>query len=628
MLQTIREHTQGWIAGTIITIIILTFALWGIHSYFVGGTSNNVVAQVNGTDITRTQLSMAYERLRRQVQAQSGLNAASDEKALKNRALQTLIDIEVLKQASLAQGFEISDRQIDNYLQSMPAFQVDGQFSVERFQEVLASSSLSTGEFMELIKTSLIVDQPKLGIVFTSFALPEETNSTVSLVNQERNIAYMVIPLQYFLAQALLVPQEDVQTYYKQHQNEFMTPEQVSVDYLELSLKDLAANINPSDDVLKAYYNENINSYALPMAWRLVGVQIPVADNASPAAIAAAQKEADTEAKEMQVTNDFSKITKKYSLLFNGQDWVTLEQMPSELQTSITSLIKPGQTSAPIKTAKGFVIVKILNVREPKIQSFTEVKDKVRAAYAHQHAEEKFAALREQLADLTYEHSDSLQTAAKTLNLPIKTSELFSLHKAGTGISQNQKVRETAFSNDVLNLQNNSDVIQLNPETVIVLRVKSHLASILLPLNDVIKQIESKLKTKSAEEHAVTFANNIKVQLQSGANPQALLAKYPFTWSKAGNVGRYSTKVDTSILDIAFRLPQPANDQNKLSYGIAKLANGYAIVAVDAVKNGTIADSKQYAVYAEQVQNSEGLLEYELYKQSQTHHAKIQNKLE
>ncbi len=72
MLQTIREHTQGWIAGTIISIIILTFALWGIHSYFIGGGANTNVAEVNGIEITKEQLAVAYERLRRQAQLQYG----------------------------------------------------------------------------------------------------------------------------------------------------------------------------------------------------------------------------------------------------------------------------------------------------------------------------------------------------------------------------------------------------------------------------------------------------------------------------------------------------------------------------------------------------------------------------
>ena len=116
----------------------------------------------------KNNLAVAYERYvaKSKVNMVNTSVTAKDETALKVAHLKTLIDIEVFKQASTAQGFRISDRQIDNYLQSMPEFQVDGQFSVERFQEILSSTMLSTSEFLELIKTSLLIDQPKLGIDF------------------------------------------------------------------------------------------------------------------------------------------------------------------------------------------------------------------------------------------------------------------------------------------------------------------------------------------------------------------------------------------------------------------------------------------------------------------------------
>ena len=199
MLQSIREYTQGWIAGIIISIIILTFALWGIHSYFVSTGNNNVVAVVNGVDISKEQLTVAYERLRRQNPSQF-YAANKNENVLKTRALEMIVSTEVLKQASAAQGYLISDHQIDNYLQNMPEFQVDGKFSFERFQELLSSTLLSTSEFLDLIKVTLLIDQPKLGIVFTSFALPDETLYTISLVNQERDVEYLSLPMQYFLS--------------------------------------------------------------------------------------------------------------------------------------------------------------------------------------------------------------------------------------------------------------------------------------------------------------------------------------------------------------------------------------------------------------------------------------------
>ncbi len=626
MLQTIREHTQGWIAGIIITIIILSFALWGIHSYFVGGSNNTVMAEVNGVEITKEAFAVTYERLRRQVQNQynsSNPFTTKNEAALKERALQLLIDIEVLKQASLAQGFRITDHQIDNYLQSMPEFQVNGQFSVERFQEILSTTLLSTSDFLDLIKTSLLMDQPKLGIIFTSFALPTEIKATIALVNQERDFDYINIPLSYFLAQPNTISPDKITTYYNQHRADFMTPEQVNLEYIELSLRDLAATMHTPETVLKNFYNENINSYTQPMAWKLVAVLVPVAGNSLREEVLQAQKNAELVMQTSKVGQDLSKVAGGYADNLTGETWMTLNQVPTELQKAVAELTKAGQLSQPVKTSKGFVIIKVVDVKEPKMQSYDMVKAKVEAAYVHQQAEEKFSELRDQLADLTYEHPDSLQLAATKLNLPIKNSELFSKEKPGSDISQYKKVRDTAFSNDVLNLQNNSDIIQLNPETIIVLRVKSHIAPALLPLQSVTKQIADKLKTADAEARAAKFAEDIQAKLQAGADPIQLTKPYNFTWVSSGYMGRYSTKVDSAILDMVFRLANPQTVKNKVVYGVTRLPNGYAIIALKSVREGMITDKKQYTVFAEQVQNSEGLLEYELYKQSQTNKASI-----
>lgn len=624
MLQTIREHTQGWIAGTIVTIIILTFALWGIHSYFTGDANNSTVAEVNGVAITKEQLAVAYERVRRQAQSQYGTNLPKDEKTLKSRALQTLIDIEVARQASLAQGFYVSDRQVDNYLQSMPEFQVDGKFSLKRFNDILSATLLSTSEFLELIKTSLIIDQPKLGIIFTSFALPNETTYSIALVNQERNIDYLNIPLQYFLTKQINITKEQVTDYYKQHQNDFMTPEQVNVEYITLSLKDLAAAIQANDSVLQSFYNENINAYTNPMTWKLVAVSVPLAATATPEEVENAKTKAKALATALQNGQDINKLGKSNVILLNGQNWLSLNQVPPELQRAVTQLVKPGQLSDIVKTSQGLVIIKAVDIAEPKLASFLTVKDKVKEAYARQHAEEKFAELREQLANVAYEHPDSLQAAAKELNLPIQTSELFSRNKPGKDIAQHKKVREIAFSNDVLNSQNNSDVIQINPETVVVIRVKSHIPSALLPLNDIYQQIETKLKTKAAEDEAQKFADQLLADLRKGAvKPEDITTRYKFLWNSLDHVGRYSTKVDSAILDMAFQLPDPADNQNHVMYGATRTPNGYAIVALKSVKQGNIVDQKQATIFAEQVQNSDGLLEYELYKRSEDNHAKV-----
>lgn len=627
MLQSIREHTQGWIAGVVISVIILSFALWGVHSYFIGGGNNNVVAEVNGVEITREQLTVAYERLRRQVQAQYGSNNplnTKDETVLKDRALRALVDVEVLKQASAEQGFQISNQQIDNYLQSMPEFRVEGQFSIERFQEVLSSILLTTSEFLDLIKTSLLIDQPKLGILFTSFALPDETDYTISLVNQDRYIEYILLPLQHFLAKPTQISAERIRTYYEKNKNDFMTPEQVNIEYLELSVKDVAAKINPTEALLKNFYNENINAYTQPMTWKLMRIEIPILATATQEELNQQQTKVVTIMQSLTNGEAFAKVASRYPNNISELGWLSLNQVPLELQKEVANLTKRGQFTQPIKTNNAMVIVGAVDIKEPKIQTFEEIKNKVHETYIHQQAEEKFVELREQLANAAYEHPDSLQFASKTLNLPIQTSELFAKDKVGKDISQYKKIRDVAFSRDVLEMQNNSDVIQVSPEMVIVLRVKSHIASTLLPLSGISQQIADKLKAQEAEVQAEKFVQELLMKLKSGEDPQKIAQSNGLQWIKVGEIGRYSNKVDPAILDMAFSLANPKFLKNNKSYGTTKLTNGYAIVAVDAVRSGTVPNPKQYAIFAEQIQNSEGLLEYELYKQSQIADAKIE----
>lgn len=519
MLQSIRDRTQGWIAGVIISLLILSFGLWGIHSYLGGGGNNNVIAKVNGVEVTRTQLTATYERLRRQLQMQLGSNiAAKDAEAnLKARALQALITGQVLKQASIDAGYRISSQQVDSFLEGMPEFQINSQFSLARFQQFLTAALFTANDFLELIKTSLLTEQPRLGLIFTSFALPDETANIFSLVNQKRDVRYLLIPQSAF--SKVKISNEQMTAYYQQHQEEFKTFEQVSIQYIELSLQDLIAAQQVTDKQLMNYYNENSSSY----------------------------------------------------------------------------------------TQKGVV------------QPFAKVKDQVKAAVARQQAMEKFADLREKLANITYEHPESLQPAADALGLKIINSGIFTQAKGGSDITSNKNVRDTAFSHDVLSAQNNSDVVQVGPESAIVLRVKSHFPAAVLPIDAVQKQIQNKLIAREQEAQAQKAAQEIEQKLRADTSPDKVAQQYSFAWRNTGMVERNSNRVNPAILYAAFRLPQ----NGKSVYSAVKLPDGYAVVTVAKVENGQVGAKDQYDVFAEQVQNTQGLLEYELYKDSLMKKAKI-----
>ncbi|EKD72839.1 MAG: hypothetical protein ACD_45C00574G0003 [uncultured bacterium] len=626
MLQSIRDHTQGWIAGIIVSLLILSFALWGIHSYLGNDGDSSIVAKINGIEITRNQLAVAYERLQRQLQMQGALPEQA-ETNLKERALKMLINIQILKQASLNADYRITSEQIDSFLQSMPEFQVNGEFSLARFQQALAATLFTASDFVDLIKTSLLIDQPRLGILLTSYALPSEINNTIALVGQERHIQYLLIPQTYVAAHSVVIPEADIQAYYAQHQDEFKTPEQVSIEYVVLSVKDLAEKLHPDEEMLKKFYNENANSFIIPAQWQLDEAVLPLPANATPQDIKQAQNKMNEIVKALNQGATFTAVVKQYALDKGDeklQKWSTINQVPVEMQKTVADLTKTGQVSAPIMTNRGISLVNVVDYKEAQVQSFSTVKDKVKEAWVRQRAEEEFGDKREKLANLTYEHPDTLQVVAKELGLPTKTTELFTKEKGVNDVSSNLKVREAAFSNDVLTLQNNSDVIQVNPESAVVLRIRSHVSAALLPLNAVHKQIANKLTAIAIEKKLAELTGEIlsKLQAQALTLDQAA-AKYHFQWNKVGRIGRHTTKVDQAILNTAFEMPKPQSD-HMLSYASTKTTHGYAIVALSAVNEGNAnVPKEEYQAYAEQVQSSLGMLEYNLYKDSLMRSSKI-----
>src|SRR3990167_10092806 len=94
MLQNIREHVKGWVAGVVIILVGSTFVLFGVEYYVQSNSSKNaVVAEVNGQKISEQDLTQAFHQLQRQEQAAMKVSLSPDQNAqIKQIALSELIN--------------------------------------------------------------------------------------------------------------------------------------------------------------------------------------------------------------------------------------------------------------------------------------------------------------------------------------------------------------------------------------------------------------------------------------------------------------------------------------------------------------------------------------------------------
>ncbi len=631
MLQSIRDRSQGWLAGIIVFLVIATFLLWGVHSYLTsGGNQPDVVATVSGKQITQVMLNTAYERLRQQQQMQLGADFVLDQKTetqLKKQALNQLIMAQVLSQAAIKEGYRITMGEVEGALLAIPAFQVNGRFSRERFNEILNGTLYTEKSFLGDLQTSMLINQVRGGFIVSAFALPQEVDTAIKLINQKRDIGYLIIPANRF-SETANIKNDDALAYYDQHHDLFTTSEQVSIDYLKLSVPQLVNNLHFTDEQLTQFYQNNLSNYTTPQRWHVAHILIQVPNNATAQQVAEAKTKSEAIAKQLKAGESFAKLAKKYSddrLTANKGgllDWFSSGMIDPSIEKAVTNL-HVGNITDPIRTKYGFDIIKLNDLQKPQVKPLADVRSQVTKALGQQQAEQVFADDSDKLSNLTYSNPMSLDIAAKTLGLQVKTSGLFTKDGGKDEITTNSKVITAAFSQDVLQ-GNNSNVIELNPDTLIVLRVKQHMPPTLKPFADVRDQVMQILKNKAAQQKAQALGEQLVLQLEQGKSGQQLAQQNGLKWQELKAVGRYNTQAPAAIVTYAFHMARSvAQAATAASF---QLPNGdYVLLKLIAVHDGILNDPNgtQKRIYREELENTNGQLGYALYVKKQLAQAKI-----
>lgn len=241
MLQSIRDKAQGWITSTVIGLLIIIFALWGIHGYLELniGKENKVIASVVGQTLSQSDFDKAYQRVYQQTQERLGGKFVNNEKMaeqLRRQTIQQWEETQVLEQAALQEKYRISQTLIDSVLLAIPAFQSAGRFSVQHFYDVLNTLNYTKFQFLADLKKLILINQVQEGIVQSAFALPEDINKSINFINQKRDFAYLIIPYANFLAKQFSIPDSQALAYYQQNKHNFAQAEQVRIEYIELLL--------------------------------------------------------------------------------------------------------------------------------------------------------------------------------------------------------------------------------------------------------------------------------------------------------------------------------------------------------------------------------------------------------
>lgn len=596
MLLKIREKSQGVFSWVILILICVPFALWGIQNY-VGGGSELTVASVGEKEFFQQDLNKAYAQY-----SQSLAGTNFDENEVKKQALDKLIRDEVLLQYVQEEGLVVADRTAKEFIKTLDYFQTDGKFNQKQYKSLLAAQRMSTGEFVARIKKALVMEQFQRTVVASGFATEKDIENFFRIQNQQRDVEMMSIALEKVETEPA---DSEIESYYKQNQKLFLTEELVSIEYVELTLDELAKQVTASEEDLKAYYEEQKDLYTTKERRKISHILFAFTKDSDDDAL---QLEKALKAVVSLKDKSFSVLAAELSddklTASKGGDLglFNIGVMEQAFEDAASSL-KLGEVSAPVKSAFGYHLIKVTELIVGDIKPYEGVKVELTAAFQRAQAENTFYELGETLTDVSFENPDNLQAVADALGVDVKQTQLFSrkgiteLESKDNSILQ-ASVVNVAFSEDVLK-GNNSEPVELGTDRLVVLRLLEHKTADVKALGEVKALIMATLLNNKARALTLEKANKIKNAVVAGKAMTVVAEENALKVEQFSELSRSNGDLPWQINQAIFKIAKPVDGKPMVTM-IAAPSGAQTIINLLSVKEGKMtASDKAKAKLAE-----------------------------
>lgn len=593
MLLAIRERITGFIAWAIVLLISIPFMLWGVNEYF-GVGDDRFAVKVDDREVSLREYDRLLSQNRQQLTRSFGGRIPDyfdADSMLRQQTLSQLINRELVLAALEEDRYRIPAQLIAQRITNEQRFRSDGQFDQELYAAELRARGLSREAYEQQQGRELASLQLQRGIQETAIVPRAELAEYAGLHYQKRDFEWVTLELDDFRDDDRAVSEEAIAEYYEAHKAQFQTPEKVRIDYVELSLEKLAAQVPVDDQLLRRLYEEALDTgrYRTEEVRSASHILLKVAPDAPEEEIEEARAEALALRERLLAGEDFAKLAEEFSedpgsaAQGGSLGEVRPGAMVKPFEDALFSL-EPGTVSEPVKTRFGFHLIKVDDVQPPQVQPFEEVRAELEQEYRRREAESVFYDRLDVLANEAFENSDSLAPAAGAIGAEVRQSEYFT-RQQGEGIAQYPEVRETAFSESVLKEGRNSELIEVDSERVVVLRVADHQPSRQQTPEEAREDIVKTLRSQRAREALDEAAGRLQARAEQGDSLEALAGELGGDYQAVENAGRDYTQANRQIVQAVFGVPWTG----ELSVQRVSLMNGdVAVARLTGAENGDL----------------------------------------
>jgi peptidyl-prolyl cis-trans isomerase D len=572
------------IALFIVIIIAGIFALTGTGSLFVSGTGSEAVLTVNNESVSALRVQQVLSSEKQRILRQNeGLDPALlDDEIIRPQVIQQLISRKVIAQSAVEQGFGASSKAVSELILATPGFQADGRFDQEVFRYMIRNQGFTSATFVETVKEDLLIQQFVQGLTSTHFVTDAELANLASFTEQQRDYYYLTLPMQPIF-DTVEITEQQILDHYQQTKLKYQTQEQVSVESIELSAAQLAAEQSVTKQQIQARFDQEAES--INMADSLQAAHILLTDPS-------AETLAEIQAK-LDSGSDFAALAKEYSNDFASADsggdlgFTTGETFPAAFEAALAAL-EVGQVSAPVATDAGTHFIKLLDRQKESFELASE-SGRIEQELLREAASDLLVEKLEMLKELSF-NSETLAEVAADLNLEANVSEPFS-RAGGQGIAAFPAVVKAAFSPEVLEDKYASEVLDLGDDRYVVIKLQQYLPSRQKQLDEVRAGVETNLRQTIARQLLAEQGAALLARLQAGESVEAVAKSAGLQWQAGQKVKRGDRSVNEEVKMAVFQMEAPADKPTIQSFSAANA--DYIIASLQAVTPGDLSQLSQ-----------------------------------
>lgn len=398
MLGIMRKYKQSILIKFVFGVIVLSFVgtiflVWGRGEKGLTGT--DYAARVGKSKISFEEYQKYLYQLRNmymQIYGKTITPEMEQQMGLKKMALQNLVNRTLVRNEAEQMGIEVTKDEVAKRIAEIPAFQNNGVFDFQMYQQRLRGERITPASFEESVKEELLIKKAQEKIEANAKVSDDEALQAFRKQNDKVDLLYESFSPAAVKDEVKLTEQ-DLNSYLQTHQDQFRVPEQISLDYIVIDPARVAEKMKVTDEEAQTYYQKNIDRFQGKDGF------LPFAEVKDRAKAAALQVKAAKEAYEMAAdalnknikTGDIKAAAAALGAKVNETPFFTLTASAAQL-TGETEVIKrafglkTGELGGPVETAKGIYLIKIKERQPAAVPPMARIKGRLEPLAAEEKA--------------------------------------------------------------------------------------------------------------------------------------------------------------------------------------------------------------------------------------------------